>query len=86
MFRRIKPFFHYSSLLPDQLLSLSDCHPGPDKYQQLMPKRKHAKSQSRSSAVSKIVKLTESSESYNTVNIMSSHKVEVLDVPVKSLR
>lgn len=85
MFKRIKPFFQYSRLVPDQLLSVSD-YPGPGKFQQLMPKRKHAKSQSRSSAVSKIVKLTESSESYNTVNIMSSHKVEVLDVPVKSLR
>ena len=85
MFKRIKPFFQYSRLVPDQLLSVSD-YPGPVKFQQLMPKRKHAKSQSRSSAVSKIVKLTESSESYNTVNIMSSHKVEVLDVPVKSLR
>ena len=85
MFKRIKQFFQYSRLVPDQLLSVSD-YPGPGKFQQLMPKRKHAKSQSRSSAVSKIVKLTESSESYNTVNIMSSHKVEVLDVPVKSLR
>ena len=85
MFKRIKPFFQYSRLVPDQLLSVSD-YPRPGKFQQLMPKRKHAKSQSRSSAVSKIVKLTESSESYNTVNIMSSHKVEVLDVPVKSLR
>jgi len=35
--------------------------------------------------VTKIVKLTESSDSYNSVNTMSSHKVEVLDVPVKSL-
>ena len=85
MFKRVKQFFQYSRLVPDQLLSVSD-YPGPGKFQQLMPKRKHAKSQSRSSAVSKIVKLTESSESYNTVNIMSSHNVEVLDVPVKSLR
>ena len=85
MFKRLKPFFQYSRLLPDQLLSVSD-YPGPDNFQQLMPKRKHAKSQSRSSAVSKIVKLTESSDSYNSVNTMSSHKVEVLDVPVKSLR
>ena len=85
MFKRLKPFFQYSRLLPDQLLSVTD-YPGPDKFQQLMPKRKHAKSQSRSSAVSKIVKLTESSDSYNSVNTMSSHKVEILDVPVKSLR
>ena len=85
MFKRVKQFFQYSRLVPDQLLSVSD-YPGPGKFQQLMPKRKHAKSQSRSSAVSKIVKLTESSKSYNTVNIMSSQKVEVLDVPVKSLR
>lgn len=85
MFRRITPFLRYSSLLPDQLLSLSD-YPGPDKYQQLMPKRKHAKSQTRSSAGCKIVKLTESPDSYNSVNTMTSHKVEVLDVPVKSLR
>ena len=85
MFKRLKPFFQYSRLLPDQLLSVSD-YSGPDKFQQLMPKRKHAKSQSRSSAVSKFVKLTESSDSYNSVNTMSSHKVEVLDVPVKSLR
>ena len=86
MFRRIKPFFHYSSLLPDQLLSVVSDFPAPDKYQQLMPKRKHAKSQTRSSAGSKIVKLTESSDSYNSVNTMTSHKVEVLDVPVKSIR
>ena len=83
MFRRIKPFIQYSSLLVDQLLSVNQ---GPVNFQQLMPKRKLAKSLTRSSVAGKIVKLTKSSDIYNSVNIMSSHKIEVLDLPVKSIR
>ena len=89
MFKRIKPFFQYSRLVPDQLLSVSD-YPGPGKFQQLMPKRKHAKSLSRSAAAGrKIVKLTESSKVYNSIPsaaAMTDYKVETLNVPVKSIR
>ena len=91
MLRNLRRFLQCTSSISDQIFPPPYFEGlGPDCQQQLMPKRKHAKSLSRSAAAGrKIVKLTESSKVYNSVPsaaAMTDYKVETLNVPVKSIR
>ena len=86
MHRRLYSLLQYTTLIPDNITHYYDYQ---HYSQQLMPKRKHAKSLSRSaSGSSKLLKLSSPFTAFRSESNqrMKNTKVETLPVPVKSLR